>query len=92
MSENQVPAVDTSGSKLLLEADPASLNELFNRDPEGYSEVDLGRLIEVLREQRARWVKAQAEAGGLGRTKSAVSPATAAKRLVSDRNIGDLDL
>jgi hypothetical protein len=45
-----VPTTD-----VLAEASPASLSELFARDPEGYSDQDLDVIIEELRRQRARF-------------------------------------
>jgi len=49
-------------SSALSEAHGDSLGELFSRDPEGYSQQDLDRVVGALREQRERWVKAEAEA------------------------------
>lgn len=56
MSEGEIPQ-----SSALAEALPQSLDELFSRDPEGYSEKDLDRIIGALRDQRERWSKTEAE-------------------------------
>ncbi len=52
----QSPALAEAGSGA------ESLAELLSRDPESYTEQNLTRIIEALREQRARW--AAAESGG----------------------------
>lgn len=43
----------------LTEADPASLQELFNRDPLSLSDSDIDRIVSELRSQRARWEQGQ---------------------------------
>jgi hypothetical protein len=53
-----MPALPTS--HVLLEALPDSINELFSRHPEQYSDPDLDRMIEVLRQQRERYQHAEA--------------------------------
>jgi len=68
------PFGDIPQSKALTEANPGSLNELFNRDPEGLSDGDIDRIIEVMRAQRERF--AQAEAQGTKRPKPTQAPAT----------------
>lgn len=45
-------------SEALAEA-TESLTELLSRDPEGYSKRDRARIVEELREMRARWMKAE---------------------------------
>lgn len=81
MAETQsVPAVIPQ-STALAEASADSLGELFSRDPEGYSDQDLDRVIAAYREQRVRW-KAAEESGTTTRkaTKTQVAmTATAAK-------------
>lgn len=49
-------------SNALAEASPESLAELLSRDPEGYQQQDLARIVAWLREQRERWAKTEAEA------------------------------
>lgn len=79
-------------SDALSEASTSSLNELFNADPEGYGERDVERIIEALREHRARFEAAEAAGkraprppkGGLG----AKGPA----QLSSDKSADDLGL
>jgi hypothetical protein len=44
----------------LAQADPASLNELFLRDPLSLSEQDIDQIVAELRAQRARLAQAQA--------------------------------
>lgn len=39
-----------------------SLSELLSRDPEGYQNQDLDRIIEALREQRKKWQMLDSEA------------------------------
>lgn len=43
----------------LQEADPASLQELFNRDPLSLTDSDIDRIVTELRAQRARWEQGQ---------------------------------
>ena len=50
---------DLPQSNALEEVHGDSLGELFSRDPEGYSEQDLDRIIGELRAQRARWQEAE---------------------------------
>ena len=64
-------------SPILAEASPESLSLLFSRDPEGYSKQDLSKIIEVLREQRARFAKAEAEAQATGKKRGAKAPTVA---------------
>jgi hypothetical protein len=42
-------------SHALEEARTDSLAEFMSRDPEGFTRQDRGRMVLVLREQRARW-------------------------------------
>ena len=49
-------------SSPLLEAEPASLTELFARDPLGLSDKDLDVIVAELREQRTR-IEAAKRAG-----------------------------
>jgi uncharacterized Zn finger protein len=44
----------------ITEASPLSLNELFSRDPEKYSDQDLDLIIEELRKQRQRHMQLEA--------------------------------
>lgn len=60
-------------SHALAEADPGSLTELFSRDPEGYTGQDLDRIIDVLRDQRARFAKAEQEAQATGKRTARVA-------------------
>jgi len=50
----------TGGAEAIAEASVDSLAELFSRDPEKLSEIDLTRLVENLREQRVRWAAQEA--------------------------------
>lgn len=58
-----------------------SLSELMSRDPESYSQQDLERIIQTLREQRVRW--AEAEANGTTRGYRASGKAAAPAKLTS---------
>lgn len=39
----------------LLEADPASINELFSREPETITDLELTLMVKELRKQRENW-------------------------------------
>lgn len=73
-------------SLALAEASPESLAELFSRDPEGYSDQDLGKVIEALRAQRVRWAAAEAT------PKPQKEAAKKAKSLIATMNPEDLGL
>lgn len=45
----------------LAEANPDSLQELFDRDPLELTDADVERIVTELRDQRSRWVKAEAK-------------------------------
>lgn len=67
----------------LAEANPASLDELFSRDPLSLSNNDIARGVEALRAQRANWKIAEAQ----GKTK-----APKAKKAKPDSaEVGSLD-
>jgi hypothetical protein len=57
-SESQIGTIPQSAA--LAEAQVDSLAELCSRDPEGYQQQDLDRIIAELRAQRERLAKAQA--------------------------------
>lgn len=52
------PGVDNS--KVLAEASPSSLDELFSRDPEELTEQELGKIVDELIAQSARFASAEA--------------------------------
>lgn len=58
----------------LAQADPASLNELFLRDPLSLSEQDLDQIVAELRAQRARLAQAQAAGKPRRQTKTKAIP------------------
>lgn len=62
MPEQQTPSP-------LSEADPKSLDELYNEDPLALTNDDLDRLVADLRLNRARWAKEEAEAASQGRAR-----------------------
>jgi hypothetical protein len=62
-------------SNAIAEASPESIAELFSRDPEGYAQQDISRIIAELRTARERWAKAEAEKG-IGGTRAKPSPKT----------------
>jgi hypothetical protein len=73
-------------SNALAEANGDSLAELFSRDPEGYTEQDLEKVVIALRLQRERWAAAEAQ----GATKA---PGTKApKSSTTAASAGDLGL
>lgn len=49
------------GQSPLTEANPASLDELFSRDPLKLSDSDVDQIIEELRRKRMLWAKAELE-------------------------------
>jgi len=53
---------ETSGKSPLSEADPASLDELFARDPLELTNDDLDAIASELRDHRRLWVVADEEA------------------------------
>jgi hypothetical protein len=65
MSESPIstPASGIPTSEALSEASPASISELFSRDPEGFSTRDIQAIVEVLRAQRLRFEAAEAAGG-----------------------------
>lgn len=73
-------------SEALTEADPDSLSYLMSKDPEHYSKLDIGRLVEALRAQRIKWQAAEASKASAPRTKAAPKATTSAIAA------GDLDL
>jgi hypothetical protein len=79
----EIPTCDALG-----EASANSLSELLSRDPEGYSQVDLARVIEAFREQRVKWAAAEAQAPA----KRSAGGAKAALSRVSDKSTDDLGL
>lgn len=48
-------------SQALSEASPESLQELFSRDPEGYQQQDIAKIIAEIRSDRARREEAAAQ-------------------------------
>lgn len=74
-------------SDALAEALPDSLSELFSRDPFGYSDKDLDRIIDVLRVQRAKWVEAESSV-----VKPRAPKATKVANLVAKVNADDMGL
>jgi len=59
------------GEALLAEAVPSSLDLLFSRDPEGYSQRDIAEIVAELRAQRVRYDAAEAAGKRPPRPKSA---------------------
>lgn len=48
-------------SSALSEASPESLSDLMSKDPEGYQQQDIKKIVAELRGMRERWAKAEAE-------------------------------
>lgn len=57
---DQLPIIPASP---LAEVDPASLNELFSRDPLKLSDQDIDKMVEIYRAQRLRWKQEEATGG-----------------------------
>lgn len=62
-------------SNALTAASPDSLGELLSRDPEGYQQQDLDRIIDELRQQRVRWQAAEATGTRSSRASAKAMPA-----------------
>lgn len=54
------PVGDGEAVNPLSAVSPSTLDELFNRDPLGYSRQDLATIVAALRAERERWGKAEA--------------------------------
>lgn len=74
-------------SAALAEASPDSIAELFNKDPEKLSSIELSRLVDGLRAQRIKWKAAEANAPA-----RAPKAASKAKSLISQVKADELDL
>jgi hypothetical protein len=72
----------------LLEASSKSLDELFSRDPAGYTQQDLEAVVAELRRMAAKWQ--QEEASGATKSKTGASVAKALKQQVN--GLDDLGL
>lgn len=77
------PVAGIPQSTALREAQVDSLSELMSRDPEGYQDQDLDRIIEELRRHRERIVAARGTEGGAKRK---------AKQTLTANSAGDLGL
>lgn len=51
----------------LAEADPRSINDLFNEDPLNLTDEDVDRLVAEFRKNRELWAKEEASAQAEGR-------------------------
>lgn len=60
MSEPSPPEIPQSSA--LAEASVESLTELMSRDPEGYAQQDIIRIIEAHRAQRLKWEQMEKDA------------------------------
>lgn len=87
MSES-IPEAEASVSNPLSEASATSLDELFSRDPEGYTQKDLESVVKELRRMAEKW-KGE-EASGATKSKTGAGVAKALKKQVAD--LGDLGL
>lgn len=84
MTSGEIPQ-----SPALEEATIDSLGELMSRDPEGYSEQDLDRVVACMREQRERLAKS-AEEGPKPRARS--TGVKAGVSLNTKVGLGEIDL
>lgn len=78
-------------SQALAEVELDSLAILMGRDPEGYSRQDRDRIIGALREQRARWEKAEADGASRKRVPKALR-ASEVLAMESPKSSGDVGL
>ena len=60
---------ETQNQSPLSEADPKSLDELFNEDPLDLTKTDLATLVAALRSNRDKWAKEESEAQAQGRAR-----------------------
>lgn len=77
MSDPQQPAIPQSSA--LAEAQVESLGDLMSRDPEGYGQQELSRVIAAMREQRQKWEAAEAS-GSTKRERTKADTAALLKR------------
>ena len=88
MSQETTPTLGLlPQSTALAEASSDSLSELLSRDPQGWSRIDLDRVVKDLRAQRLKWEAA--EAAGV-KTPKAVKLSD--RTLTATRNAEDLGL
>jgi hypothetical protein len=74
----------------LTEADPHSLNELFERDPLQLKDPEIEFIVHALRRQRVTWEAEEAKAKSKGKRPSSAAAKEAAKKITLDSL--DLDL
>jgi len=88
MSEElvQQPKLPATTTSPLSEVDPASLNELFARDPMDLTNQDLDKIIAALRAQRLKWK--QDEASGGAKKAAKIANAAETKKI----SVDDLDI
>lgn len=79
MANGEIPQ-----SLALSEAAPDSLSELFSRDPEKLSEIDLTRMVETLREQRVKWAASDAAGGSRGKAAPRSAPTLSSPASIED--------
>lgn len=72
----------------LAEANPLSLNDLFEKDPLSLSDVEIEMIVEAYRSQRAAWAREEKEAKSQGRRPKTSMTAKAVEGL----NLNDLDI
>jgi hypothetical protein len=73
----------SSQDSLLAETNPASVDELFNRDPLLLQEKDLKVMVEYFRAKRENWIVEERQ----GKTKASSTP----KAKAGPKAIGTLD-
>lgn len=76
-------------SDALKEVNPESISEFLSKSPRDLTPDDRKKMVSILREQRARWAKAEA-AGEHTREKKA--PGRAAASLITTKTAEDLGL
>jgi hypothetical protein len=74
MAETPVGQLPQSNALAQAGSGAESIAELLSRDPEGYQSQDLDRIIEIMRDQRQRWMAAEAQGGSSPRTKPGPGP------------------
>jgi hypothetical protein len=66
-SQDQGPAQNQGPAQPLREADPASLNELFERDPLSLTDSDVESIVAQLRVARSKWAEEEAQKQSRGK-------------------------
>lgn len=74
----------------LAEANPRSLDELFNADPLSLTDEDVGKIVADFRNKRHLWEKEEQEAKTQGRRRKKVYKDAPAKLSLADLDLGSM--